>query len=95
MWKPPKPAKGKTELDYLNDFLITVANTKSGIRRKIVNLQKYIDTLNMNTASPLKELCPDCDGCGWTEGGKVLQNICRTCDGNGYVNKYKKHTNHK
>ncbi len=35
----------KTELDVFNEFLIGVANNKSGIRRKIVCLEKYIKAL--------------------------------------------------
>lgn len=29
--------------------------------------------------------CDDCDGCGWTEGGKYLKTLCKTCNGNGVV----------
>jgi len=29
------------------------------------------------------ELCGDCDGCGWIEGGKHLQTECKTCHGSG------------
>ena len=32
-----------------------------------------------------KELCGDCDGCGWTEGGETLKTPCRTCNGSGEV----------
>ena len=28
--------------------------------------------------------CRDCDGCGWVEGGKVLQTTCKTCNGTGF-----------
>jgi DnaJ-class molecular chaperone len=29
------------------------------------------------------ERCMDCDGCGWVEGGKVLQTSCSKCKGRG------------
>lgn len=32
-----------------------------------------------------KEICGDCDGCGWTEGGETLKTTCRTCEGSGEV----------
>lgn len=31
------------------------------------------------------EVCMDCDGCGWTEGGKTLQTKCEKCGGTGEV----------
>jgi len=30
-------------------------------------------------------MCMDCDGCGWVEGGDVLQTMCSTCKGKGKV----------
>lgn len=36
-----------------------------------------------------KELCRDCDGCGWTEGGATLQTTCKACAGTGLVRKEK------
>lgn len=30
--------------------------------------------------------CPRCDGCGWFEGGDVLQTYCPDCDGTGRIN---------
>jgi tRNA splicing ligase len=35
----------KTQLDELNNFLIDVANTNAGIRRKIVAIEKYLKDL--------------------------------------------------
>lgn len=32
-----------------------------------------------------KEICMDCDGCGWVEGGKALQTGCEKCKGRGTV----------
>ena len=29
--------------------------------------------------------CPECDGCGWTEGGKTIKTICKNCKGTGYI----------
>ena len=29
--------------------------------------------------------CDNCDGCGWTEGGRTLKTTCRTCHGKGKV----------
>lgn len=29
--------------------------------------------------------CPDCDGCGWVEGGVALQTTCKRCRGKGKV----------
>jgi hypothetical protein len=29
--------------------------------------------------------CDRCDGCGWHEGGEVLQTTCGKCDGSGIV----------
>jgi len=31
------------------------------------------------------EICMDCDGCGWTEGGKCLMTTCTVCGGTGKV----------
>lgn len=28
--------------------------------------------------------CDDCDGTGWTEGGKSLKTKCRRCRGSGF-----------
>lgn len=37
-------------------------------------------------APPQKMMeCPRCDGCGWYEGGPVLQNTCEVCTGTGVV----------
>ena len=32
---------------------------------------------------PKWETCWDCDGCGWTEGGRTLQTTCGGCNGTG------------
>lgn len=29
--------------------------------------------------------CPDCDGCGWVEGGKTMGSSCKKCSGSGRV----------
>ncbi|MFA5153601.1 MAG: hypothetical protein WC554_13640 [Clostridia bacterium] len=29
------------------------------------------------------EMCLNCDGCGWTEGGKALKTTCKQCKGTG------------
>lgn len=34
-------------------------------------------------AEPTAELCMDCDGCGWTEGGETIQTTCAKCGGSG------------
>jgi hypothetical protein len=31
------------------------------------------------------DLCGECDGCGWSEGGSALQTLCRNCAGGGIV----------
>lgn len=31
------------------------------------------------------EICMECDGCGWYEGGAALQTHCKACDGTGVV----------
>jgi len=36
-------------------------------------------------ACPRVEECDRCDGCGWWEGGKVLQSFCRQCRGTGVL----------
>lgn len=28
--------------------------------------------------------CRHCDGCGWTEGGKVIRTVCTECNGKGW-----------
>ena len=33
--------------------------------------------------NPEPELCGDCDGCGWVEGGETLKTTCSTCKGTG------------
>ncbi len=33
------------------------------------------------------EICSDCDGCGWNEGGEALQTTCKTCNGKGVIMK--------
>ena len=38
----------KTDLDELDEFLIKVANTKAGIRVKLVAIKKYIEKLTIN-----------------------------------------------
>lgn len=30
-------------------------------------------------------LCPDCDGCGWYEGGPTLMTSCDRCKGTGVI----------
>ena len=39
----------KTQLDELNEYLIKIANSKIGIRRKIVLILKYINNLKGNS----------------------------------------------
>ncbi len=39
----------------------------------------------MPTKKLKTELCDQCDGCGWYEGGKTLMTFCRTCNGTGEV----------
>ncbi len=36
-------------------------------------------------SGPALECCPDCDGVGWTEGGKALKTGCPRCKGTGAV----------
>lgn len=50
-----KAALIMTDLDQLNDFLIKLGNAKIGVRRKIVLLQRYID-------SAKKKAHEDCNG---------------------------------
>lgn len=32
-----------------------------------------------------KEICDQCDGCGWYEGGKTLKTTCEKCNGEGEI----------
>lgn len=47
-----KGSNNKNQLDELNEYLIKVAYTKAGIRRKLVLIQKYIDKIKQS--KPLK-----------------------------------------
>ena len=43
------------------------------------------DTRIRYFACPHSELCDECDGVGWWEGGKILQSYCRKCQGSGII----------
>ena len=32
-----------------------------------------------------QNMCDECDGCGWVEGGRVLQTKCKPCNGTGII----------
>ena len=51
----------------------------------LVRLGKPQGGIHPAFAPPTTELCMDCDGCGWVEGGPTLQTTCRKCDGKGEV----------
>jgi len=36
-----------------------------------------------------KDLCMDCEGCGWYEGGVHLMKRCKICDGTGFIGDWK------
>jgi len=36
------------------------------------------------------ELCMNCDGCGWVEGGACLKTTCHVCSGRGKLFPYDK-----
>lgn len=38
-------------------------------------------------AAARQEVCMDCDGCGWYEGGETLKTTCKKCGGTGVVSR--------
>lgn len=43
----------KTDLELLDDFLLKVANTKAGIRRKIVSIERFINAMKKKSKKRL------------------------------------------
>lgn len=48
-------------------------------------VQPDVGRRRMSNLEGNQEYCPDCDGCGWYEGGEAIQTTCNKCSGTGIV----------